>query len=86
MARVKATFWSLEGKFARVKEEEFDTETEALTAARQYAEPQGYTKIKFAVSEEEFDGSQRITGTTPGGRAGRNIATVDQLYTDGDYV
>lgn len=75
---VSVRFFTLSGKFESVKTETFPTTTAALNAAKAYAEPAGYTNIKIVDGCDPYDGF-RITGKTPGGRAGRNIA-------DGDWV
>lgn len=68
------TFYTLVGKFARVKTETFETHAAAVNAVKAYAEPSGYTNVQFV---DESDDGGRITGRTPGGRGGRNIAMVD---------
>lgn len=69
-------FFTLSGKFARVKTESFPSSEKALEAVKAYAESAGYTGIKF-VDEDSPGEGVRFTGTTPGGRAGRNIAMGD---------
>jgi hypothetical protein len=71
-------FHTLTGKFASSHEIEVSTVQEALAAAKAYAEPYGFTGIKIVEGEDPYDGI-RITGRTPGGRPGRNIASIDPL-------
>ena len=73
---VNVIFYSLEGKFARVKNEIMLDEA-ALPAVRAYAEAAGYTNVRIAKDIDDPLGGYRATGTTPGGRSGRNIAQVD---------
>jgi hypothetical protein len=72
---VKVSFYTLTGSLRLVKTETFKSVSEAVEAARKYAEPEGYTNIK-ETEDDPIDGF-RITGTTPNGRAGRNIAFGD---------
>lgn len=69
-----------DGSFKTTKVETFASGKEVLAAVKAYAEPMGYTNIKEVENDEsgipEVDG-YRITGKTPGGRSGRNIAFVD---------
>jgi hypothetical protein len=86
-AMLKLTFYTLTGKFSRVREETFATEAAALAAVKAYASQAGYTNIKFVVDDDLPECGGRFTGRTPGGRAGRNIAgawraEVDHVYSE----
>lgn len=78
---IKATFFSLSGKFVRIKTETFENEAAVMTAAKAYAEPQGYSGFKV-VDDHEDSGGFRITAKTPGGRGGRNIIQADSDFGD----
>lgn len=69
------TFYSLTGDFKSVRQESFNTEAEALAAAKAHAEPAGYTNVKIVLDTDGF--TLRFTARTPGGRAGRNVAIGD---------
>lgn len=75
MAKLSVRFLSLVGSVATVKTEEFSTTKEALAAVKAYVEPQGFTRVKL-VDDNDFD-ELRVTATAPGGRAGRNVASID---------
>lgn len=74
--KIQVRFMSLSGPFKVVKTEQFSNNKEALKAAEEYAKPAGFTNIKLVDGEDPYDGA-RITGKTPGGRGGRNIAFID---------
>jgi len=56
-----------------VSEQEVTTGTEALAIVEKHAAANGMTRVKVVDAED----SLRYTATTPGGRAGRNIAFLD---------
>jgi hypothetical protein len=64
---------SLVGQFAAVKEETFATFGEAQAAVEAHATSGGFTLGRIVDDEDGV----RFTATTPGGRAGRNIAFGD---------
>lgn len=80
---LKVRFMSLDGKFCRVKEESFTSQSEALKAVSEYASAAGFTGVKV-VEDNDFD-SIRFTARTPGGRSGRNVAFGDFEYDANDY-
>jgi len=71
---VKVQFYSLGKDFKIVKTEDFDNVTEAKDNVYHYGISNGYTNIKF-VDDEDYQ--LRVTATTPNGRAGRNIASIE---------
>lgn len=66
-------FMALSGPFKTVREQSFETTTEAMAAVVAHAQSGGYTDVKRL---EDAD-SWRFTARTPGGRSGRNIAFMD---------
>jgi hypothetical protein len=73
---IAVRFYSLTGKFAPVREEQFATVADARVAVEAHAASGGYTNVKPV---EDAD-SIRWTARTPGGRGGRNIAYSDYTY------
>lgn len=73
-------FYTLTGPFAFVREESFPSTDAAMQAVRTYAASVGYSSFKMIDDEDGV----RITGKTPGGRSGRNIAIGD--WTEGDWT
>jgi len=71
-------FMQLDKKTAIPENKSFASTDEAIEACKAYAEPLGFTRFKLA--EDGSDEGFRITATTPGGRAGRNIAHGDYDY------
>jgi len=71
---VKAVFYTLGNNFGIAKTEMFDTQNEAANAIRDYALAQKFTRIQ-EVDDEDYN--IRITATTPNGRAGRNVGTIE---------
>jgi len=50
---------------------------EALRIVEAHAKANGFTDVKVVTDDEYYGYSYRYTATTPGGRAGRNIAFLD---------
>jgi len=73
---VNIQFVALSGPPKTIRSEVFQSPTEALAAVKAYAEAGGFTKVKLAQDDDPYDG-WRYTATTPGGRAGRNVAFGD---------
>lgn len=71
---VKVRFYTLGAKFAKSHDATYETEAAAFEAVEAYAAPHGFSRFK-RVNDEDF--GYRITGQTPGGRGGRNIAFVE---------
>ena len=79
--RLAVRFMSLQVAAALTEREEtFDTMDEARAAVEAHASAHGFTRVKL-VDGRDMDGV-RFTATTPGGRAGRNVAFGDW---DGDF-
>ena len=74
---------SVEGPYRVESNEVLGTPNDALEGCRNRYAPQGYRAFKLVESDDGW----RITATTPGGRAGRNLAYVDPTYdpADGSY-
>lgn len=72
---------SLSGPFRVVREERLSSLAEVKAAVESHAIAGGYSKVKLAEDWEECDG-YRFTATTPGGRAGRNVAYADEVPED----
>lgn len=70
-------FFSLSGKFKRLREERFETAALALAAVKAHAEAAGFTNVQLV--DDFGDGSVRYTARTPGGRGGRNVAFGDYI-------
>lgn len=75
MEKISIRFMSVEGRFRIVRTEMFVSETAAMEAVTAYAHSVGHTNVKVKLDAE--DDGIRYTATTPGGRAGRNIAFGD---------
>lgn len=73
---IEIRFVALSGPPKVVKTEKFQSSKDAIDAVRAYAEPSGFTNIKLVDGDDPYDGF-RITGKTPGGRNGRNLAYGD---------
>jgi len=80
---VEVQFMALTGPPKRVKTERFTNTKEAIKAVQAYAEPHGFSNIKLVDGDDPYDGF-RITGKTPGGRNGRNIAYGDWCDGEGE--
>jgi hypothetical protein len=82
---ITVRFYTLVGKFAVTKTEDFTSEKDALAAVKAYAEAAGFSGVKI-VEDGDFDGV-RFTAKTPGGRGGRNVAAADYGAEDmyGDF-
>jgi len=68
---------ALAGEFRTVATHEVATTDEARKLVETHAASGGYMRVKTA---DDGDGSLRFTATTPGGRAGRNVAFLDYGY------
>lgn len=73
--RVSVVFYSLSGPFAILKREEYDSVALGLTALQKYAEPKGFKHIQLVEDSDSY----RVTATTPNGRPGRNIGTIEPV-------
>lgn len=71
---VRVVFYTVGEPFRALETKDFKTESDARIAAEQFGKDNGFTAIKF-VSDEDF--CLRVTGTTPNGRAGRNLASIE---------
>ena len=76
---VQLRLYNLSGKMTVSSSKSYESVSDALEAAKTYAEPKGFTDIKVVRGDDPFDGF-RITGTTPNGRHGRNIGIGDWDY------
>lgn len=72
---VKVRFYTLTEKFGVVRSEDFDSMGNAKSAVNDYLRETGYINLRF-VDDEDF--TIRCTATTPNGRAGRNVASIEQ--------
>ncbi|MGH9780204.1 MAG: hypothetical protein ACRD33_00160 [Candidatus Acidiferrales bacterium] len=64
---------TLSVKFAELRQVEVSTDAEARALIEAHAASGGYRNVKRVEDGDQF----RYTATTPGGRAGRNIAFID---------
>jgi hypothetical protein len=71
----RTRFYSLTGAPKTIREEYHETEQESLDALRIYAESQGFRNIKMVDEEDGYH--IRVTATTPNGRPGRNIGSIE---------
>lgn len=64
--------------------EVFATTEEARRAIEARIAPLGYTRVKIAEEgpDDYGSGEWRVTATTPGGRAGRNVAFIEADYQE----
>lgn len=75
---ISLQLFSLDGPFRVVRTVVVADSQAALEAAKAHAEPAGYTRVAI-VEDCQAEDCLRITGRTPGGRAGRNVAMGDWL-------
>lgn len=66
--------YSLDTEFCIVSTVEVSSEFEAKTIVEQHIKDSGYTNVRM-VDDEDY--SLRFTATTPNGRNGRNVASLD---------
>lgn len=71
----RTRFYALTGVIRTVREEYFATEAEALDALTRHAIANGFSRVKTHNDDDEW--STRVSATTPGGRAGRNIGSIE---------
>lgn len=77
-APMTVRFFSLAAAdIAVVRTEQYPNAAAALSAVKSHADSGGYTTVRVVDGEDE---GLRYTATTPGGRAGRNIAAADFGY------
>lgn len=67
---VEIQFMTLTGDYRTLRTEEFADIGKATLAVQEHATSGGFTKVKSACDGDQI----RFTATSPGGRAGRNIA------------
>jgi hypothetical protein len=79
---VKLIYYTLDSKFGVLKSEMHDSVNDAFWKAKEYGRENGFTNIR-QVDDDDF--TIRVTATTPNGRAGRNIAAIEQGY-DQDFA
>lgn len=76
---VRVQFMSLTGAFRTLRITDFNTKEEAEAAIGAHAATEGYTGVKPAPADEEYDFQVRYTANPPVGRKGRNIAFMIDL-------
>lgn len=81
--KIKTQFMTTGRTFTVDKTLEFPNQQAAFEAVKAHYEKHGFTNFKL-VDDQEYD-QLRVTATTPGGRAGRNVAFIDYAYDD-EYV
>jgi hypothetical protein len=70
-------YYSLSGTFRTLHKASFPDRVAALDAVRSYVEPAGFTNVREADDGPDAEpGEYRYTARTPGGRAGRVVATA----------
>jgi hypothetical protein len=75
---VKVRFCSLTGKFSVGDAKTFSDFATAKAAVIAYASEAGYTNVSTVEDED----SLRFTAKTPGGRSGRNVAFLEDDFSD----
>lgn len=63
----------------------YQTVKQALAVMSKLAEENGFTKVKIADETPNDCDDFRVTATTPGGRAGRNIGYIEPYYGEEEW-
>lgn len=70
---ITVRFYTLTNPFRELRREDFETMAEARRAVEAHAASGGFRNVRDVPDPDSW----RFTATSPGGRAGRNIAYID---------